>query len=333
MNINNLISDLNTNNIVCYNILHTGKCQSYCKYHKGHNTTDYIDVEDNNISRIPCRFLLKESGCKAVDKKTEHILTNWRTSETSEDSCISDKYHEHCKHNHFYKPKYICPVYFYNTSLNKQEKSKLLPDCYNCGKLHISWNNYDKNILNSRVYNKSKGKAIDFLIAMVFNLSVKSEYNETVFDDLLKLHKSYKDTLEKLNIAYNSKCIKCKLPSHKPKLKAPKETTVWALQSILPLDLIRVVSSYMYKRHDYHPNGCADCIFMIERPTYTISDNKCYELYNLSKLSGYGERAVSSSKPKFICVNSYGSLRTINDCSIDDYSDKNRDAILNMITL
>lgn len=327
MNIDKLITDLNTDSVVCYKTLHNGKCESYCKYSKGHDPSTYVDIDDNNISRIPCRFLLKDSGCKNDIKESNQV--NWRTSEP----VSSDSYYEYCKHNHFYKPQYICPTYFYNTSLDKQEEDKLLPDCDNCGKLHISWDNYGRNMLNSRVEDATKSRSIDFLTTIIFNLTVKSAYNRSVFDDLLKLYQSFRETLKKLNVAYNSKCIKCTLPPHKPKLKAPKETTIWALQGRLPLDLIRVVSSYMYERHDYHSNGCQDCIFMIERPTYTISDKVCYEMYNLSESSGYGERAVTSGKPKLICVDLNGSLRTFNDCSIDDYSDKNRDAILKSLVL
>jgi hypothetical protein len=340
MNIDNLISDLNTNSIVCYKTLHSGKCEAYCKYYKGHDSSVYINIDEGNISRIPCRFLLKDSGCK--DKETACKTINWNWREPDPDpkpepeSCImSDKFYECCKHNHFYKPQYICPAYLYNTSLNTSEEDKHLPECDSCGKLHMSWNNYGKNMLNSRVEKERKSRSIDFLVNIIFNLTAKSEYNKTVFDDLIKLHQTYREILTKLEVAYNSKCIKCTLPPHKPKLKAPREITVWALQNMkkcLPFDIIRVVSTYMYDTHDYHPNGCTDCIFMIERPTYTISDKLCYEIYNLSKVSGYGERAVTSNAPKFICICKNGELRTINDCSIDNYTDKNRDAVLKIIT-
>ena len=170
---------------------------------------------------------------------------------------------------------------------------------------------------------------------MIFNLSVKSDYNQTVFDDLTSLHNTYKDILARLDLAYNSKCIKCHLPAHKPKLRRPKTTTLLGLTYMkihLPNDLIKEIVSYIYEQHEYHPNGCADCIFMIERPVYTISDQLCYELFNLSNISGYGERAVSSNRPKFICVTKMGEFRSINECNIDNYSDKNRDAILKVIT-
>ena len=99
MDIDSLIDDLNIKNTICHKALHNGKCNTYCQFSKGHDLSSYVDIDEGNISRIPCRFLMKDSGCIACINNFQ--LKNWRTGENTK--YTSSRIYENCRHNHFYK--------------------------------------------------------------------------------------------------------------------------------------------------------------------------------------------------------------------------------------
>lgn len=316
------VAPQNSDLSVCYRSLHNGRCDNYCRYHKGHNLANYIDIDNENVSEVPCRFLLKSSGCLGLIKEQASIVTNWRTGQTLTAAQVPE-YYEECRHNHFYKPHYVCEVFLYNSSLPEMDH-KQLPHCHHCGKLHISWENFATNMFNSRVDGKRKRRSMNFLVAMIAQLAIKSDYRKTIFDDFITIHKNFKETLKDLHIAYNSKCITCHLPPHLPKLIRPKTYTIQTLTKMkrrLPHDIIRLITSYMYDQHNLQRNGCLNCHYLVEK-TYQCNINEVMgvSIYRASRVGKYGVRAVAYRPPYDLQVDLKGIVHNSGGKDIECYT-------------
>lgn len=280
------IDSLNTP-VICHKTIHNGKCNPYyCSFNKGHNLSDYINIDEQNISRIPCRFLLKESGC-TINKTKEVLSHNWRTGKEELTTDYKYKY-EHCRYNHFYKPEYVCPTYLYNTSHNKNECTK------GCKLLHISWQNFCKNMFNSNV-DANKSRSIDFLVSMIFRM-VAIEGDLSIFTLMRSLHQQYLSNMEILYRQYNSKCYICGLKPFQPKLKNPKPISIWVLRRFLSMDIVRYISDYLYGIHNINEMGEFDCSFLVKSNGYKnriyihqLKNERCFNLNNIGIYIQNGE--------------------------------------------
>ena len=296
---------------ICHSYI-KGNCSSLlCRY--SHTTFEHVMMMDEeNPSINPCSFILESNGCAMNIPKNNRLQ-----------SCELDN-----KRNHFFKPKYVCEQYFYDTS-----KGYELSSCSNkCNLLHIPWRNFERNMFNSLLDSK-KQKCIFFLLTITFNLVCKEE--SYIFKQILSAHnkviKVYKEQ-------YLSKCIKCGLPPYKFKLQNPRCFSIFILRKYnLCDDLSKIVSQFIYPKHKKKNYGCYDCLFLkltdlydndLERQfTHTLS---CVTFMGLSNISLYGERVVPSYPPYFIAINENNEGRyteSINGPDIDTYDNSTRDKI------
>lgn len=299
--------------VICHKTIHNGKCNPYtCSFSRGHNLSDYIDIDDNNVSRIPCRFLLKESGCM-IDKPKDMLCHNWRTG--NEETVINYKY-EHCRYNHFYKPEYVCHNYLYNTSLKEGQKRKECPP--DCNLLHISWQNFCKNMFNSNV-DTDKKRSIDFLISMIFKM-VAMDGGLSIFALMNSIHQKYLSDMEILYRQYNSKCYICGLKPFQPKLKNPKPISIWVLRRFLSMDVVGYICDYLYGIHNINRMGEFDCSFLVKSKVYRdtiyihqLKDERCLNLNNIGIRTRDGE------------------IKNIGNFSFDDMEPYRKDLLLKEI--
>lgn len=320
-------TDIHTAQVeVCYRFIHDRRCNTYCRYNKGHNATEYVDIDEGNLSRIPCRFLLKETGCLAKGESNHNI--NWRTGELLAPLC-SDKFYEQCKHNHFYKPKYVCPTHFYNTSLGENDKCKKITNCDGkCGKLHIGWDNFVRNMFNSVVDREDKSRSMNFVANMTYAVSMQTEHGQNILDLMNSWNTTFKRNIKYLNSAYNTKCTICDLPPHKPKLRKPKTQSIWFLQDgtktrELPDDVIRYILGYLYPQHE--------CFFLTPTEPTTYTSVKSMEILRPTNIFGFGPRLVSYSSHRYVSICKDNSIRLSTREDLDDLDQLVRDSILRVL--
>ena len=271
---------------------------------------------ENNKSLLPCSFLYHETGCSMIIpskcSKTNNILFC---------SCELDK-----KRNHFYNPKYVCESYFYETSLLTQNDSKdikysITNDEYhfykcswNCGRLHIPWKNFVKNMFYSKL-DKDKSLCIKFLVGIYKNIIDRDmiceqyNFNKIIYEHnrLMKIYKS----------RYWSKCIKCGLRPYQPKVNNIRFICYKALshKKILCIDLILIVIQFLYEEHKIKKNGSYDCMFI-----ENIDNSNGIEIKTLSKINIYNDDRVISHSPKYIIYKYPDKIESLSGPSLDTYS-------------
>lgn len=285
--------------ICIQNIINKCENQIYCnRLHVPHNELLIIDKHNNSTN--PCIFLTSEVGCSMIIPHQNYLTNNLLLK-----SCELDK-----KRNHFYKPRYVCEQYFYQTSLRSINHlyDKCYPQCImsleddsikcdgQCGRLHIPWKNFVKNMFNSKI-DKDKSRCITFLIGIIENLVNRDiEGEEYEFKKILTIHNRF---MEVYKSQYHSRCIKCGLPPYKYKLQNPKIFSIYALiKSKICIDLANHISTYLYNKHKIHKNGCFDCIFIFKKIPFRNNKN-CIEVKLLSKMSSHGEDRVLSYYPPY----------------------------------
>lgn len=271
------------------------KYGQYCRY-THINKKDLLMITDDNPNVNPCAFLTEDNGCAmCVPSRVE--------GEGFKIQLHSCELHR--GYNHFYKPKYVCEHYFYQTSKEKVH----LCQAKNCPYLHIPWNNFKRNMFCSK-RDPDKKLCMEFLTQIAFNLvhrGMRGEQEE--FDKIMEKHNLF---MEHYKSRYIPKCIKCYLSPNQPKLVKPKLFTTYVLhKKNMFKDIIIEVNKYMYDKHTIKKDGTYDCLFIKRIERYPFI--KAIELYTLSNLFIHGPRITSfvpsrrigiSKRDEFITVDS-----------------------------
>lgn len=283
------------NSSVCYRTIHYGRCNDiYCPYRNGHNLSEYVQTDEENISTVPCRFLLKDSGCCGIKSERYYIdKINWRTREPIS-PLQSDKFYEECRHNHFYKAKYVCPVYLLNTSMDDGVNTEYGICDNSCGKLHISWKNFVDNMFNSKVDCIHHKRSSDFLVEIITELAYMNTRHENILKSFNDMYMTFTNNMKFLNEAYNSKCIVCSLPPRLPKLSKPKtQSFMYLTYTNLPLDLILYIVEFVYPQHH-------QCYYYKELSPKDCDVLKNIEIKRVSSIFSQGQRVISYQPKKII---------------------------------
>ena len=232
-----------------------------------------------------------------------------------------------CKYNHFYKPDYICSKNFYNTSIDdfRRRYVEYSPCNKNCGFLHLSWDNFVRNMF-LRSKGTTKKYIMDFLVGIVDKLINDDLGEKREFRKLMNIHKRIMNVHKE---RYWSKCIKCGLPPYKNKLKQAQLFTIYILKKYdLCIDLSNKVSDWMYENH-----GKDDCIFIKKGVhDHNFRMHNMVVFMTLSNLSLTGESRVCTFYPSYhMYMDSCQLICTKGGPNLTNYSETAQLAILQML--